>query len=181
MITHHIKRFVSRVATSLAHSLPISPLSGELEGSGNWRGPVVRGGAILFLILALASCSVDIPQNASQSDSLPHITPDYSSTVIPSNIAPLNFQILDEADAYVTRIFGEQGDDIIVEGKEVQIAVDKWHSLLSANRGGTLQVDVFLKRGDAWTQCQTLSMEVAEEDIDEWISYRLIEIGRAHV
>ena len=184
MITHHIKRFVSRVASFLAHSLPISPhlspLRGaggvrELERSGSWRAPVVRGGAILFLILALASCSVDIPQNASQSDSLPHITPDYSSTVIPPNIAPLNFQILDEADAYVTRFFGEKGDDIIVEGKEVQIAEDKWHSLLNANRGGTLQVDVFLKRGDDWSQCQTLSMEVAEEDIDEWISYRLIE------
>lgn len=175
MITHHIKRFVSRVASPLSPSLPISPLSGELNGSGSWRNPVVRGGAVLFLILVLASCSVDIPQNASQSDSLPHITPDYSSTVIPPNIAPLNFQILDEADAYVTRIFGEQGDDIIVEGKEVQIAVDKWHSLLNANRGGTLQVEVFLKRGDDWTQCQTLSMEVAEEGIDEWISYRLIE------
>ena len=52
MITHHIKRFVSRVASFLAHSLPISPhlspLRGaggvqELEGSGGWRGPGTGG------------------------------------------------------------------------------------------------------------------------------------------
>ena len=44
MITHHIKRFVSRVASSLAHSLPISPhLFPSLPSQGSWRGPGAGG------------------------------------------------------------------------------------------------------------------------------------------
>jgi hypothetical protein len=40
------------------------------------------------------------------------IHPDYTNTVIPPNIAPLNFLIREKGTKYYVRIYSEQGKDI---------------------------------------------------------------------
>jgi len=41
-------------------------------------------------------------------DRLPHMSPDYTDTVIPANIAPLNFSLREPGRRYLVRISGEE-------------------------------------------------------------------------
>ena len=43
--------------------------------------------------MGLSACSVSIPENYTQADTLPKIYPDYIDVTIPVNIAPLAFQL----------------------------------------------------------------------------------------
>ena len=75
------------------------------------------------------------------------ISPDYSSTVIPPNIAPLNFMVKEEGSHYLVKIYSQKGEAIEVSSRsaKIQIPEDSWHKLLEQNKGNELHFDIFVK------------------------------------
>ncbi len=107
----------------------------------------------------------------------PSIRPDYCGTVIPPNIAPLNFLVQESGSHYCVRIYSKQGEPIEVFSRSPKIVIpeDSWHELLNMNRGEQLYFDVFVKtRNDRWDRFSTITNKIACEDIDGFLVYRKI-------
>ncbi|MCK4375379.1 MAG: PD40 domain-containing protein, partial [Candidatus Brocadiae bacterium] len=107
----------------------------------------------------------------------PRIRPDYTDTVIPPNIAPLNFCVEEEGRRYVVKIRSEKGEGISVHSRtgEIAIPLRPWRRLLEANRGRELLFDVYVQAPDAhWDRFDTITNTIAREEIDGYLTYRLI-------
>jgi len=114
---------------------------------------------------------------------LPHIHPDYRDTVIPSNIAPLNFLVQEDGSHYYVKIYSEQGEPIEVFSCSPKILIPQkqWHELLKINRGNQLQFDVFVKtKNDQWNLFSTITNKIANEDIDGFLIYRKMHPTHTH-
>lgn len=130
-----------------------------------------------FLLLAcIASSCIGSYQDAAPSSEPLSIYPDYTDVVVPANIAPLNFNILNEADASVAVLSGA-GMSIQAKGPGIRISEKKWKKLLEQSRGNSIEVDVYSKKDGRWSKYESFAIQVAEEDIDPYITYRLIEPG----
>ncbi|MBN2410180.1 PD40 domain-containing protein [candidate division KSB1 bacterium] len=114
---------------------------------------------------------------AQRVDKLPVIDPDYTNTVIPPNIAPLNFRVDEPGRQYYVKIYSLSGDTIHIMGKMNRIIIprNEWKELLTTNKGQNYFVDIFVKeeRGQ-WLQYKTISNKIAPEEIDSHLAYRLI-------
>ena len=134
---------------------------------------------LVVAILLLSSCGnhPDVPSSAKEVKSLPEIFPDYCNVTVPCNIAPLNFMLpADEYGACVARISTPDGQQQTYgKGVKVQIPEDEWHSMLDASKGKTMKVEVWGQQKDEWLAFSPFEIHVAEEPIDEYLSYRLIE------
>ncbi|MFC1558454.1 TolB family protein [candidate division KSB1 bacterium] len=109
---------------------------------------------------------------------LPKIRPDYFDTVIPVNIAPLNFLIEEEGEHYYVRIYSSKGEDIYVSAKDgkIKIPMNQWKRLLELNRGNELYFDVYIKRGDGeFIKFDSIINLISDEEIDKYLVYRLIK------
>lgn len=106
----------------------------------------------------------------------PRMGPDYADTVIPPNIAPLNFLVREPGARYRVRIRAEQGDPIEIESRSPKIVIPekRWHRLLAANRGRELAFDVLVRTEDRWLRFDAFSLTIANEDIDGHLVYRRI-------
>ena len=121
----------------------------------------------------LAGCSAQPPREFTETNQTATIHPEYGSTVIPYNIAPLNFGYQDEGKAYITELkAGEQS--LVMKGKSTDWKVKKWHKLLEANKGKAIEVNTYIKTDDGWKKYRPIKWQVAEEPIDPYISYRII-------
>ena len=108
----------------------------------------------------------------------PRIRPDYTDTVIPSNIAPLNFMVCEPGTAYLIKIRSDSEDSIEIFSRKNKIRIPqrKWKALLKANRGKKIYFDVYVRSSqDDWKRYQPISNPIAGADIDSHIAYRLIE------
>ena len=108
---------------------------------------------------------------------LPKIRPDYSGTVIPANIAPLNFVVMEEGSQYCVRIRSTNGEQIEVNSRSANIAIPcgRWRRLLEANLGQQLKFDIFVKdKSGQWTRYETVTNAIAAEAIDDYLVYRRI-------
>ena len=113
-----------------------------------------------------------------QTDRPAAIRPDYAATVIPPNIAPLNFAVREPGSAYVVRIRSTRGQPIEVAGRSSRITIppEAWRRLLEANRGEDLCFDIYVRGDDArWLKFQTITNRIAREDIDAYLVYRKIK------
>ena len=108
----------------------------------------------------------------------PTIKPDYSDTVIPANIAPLNFVVCEPGIGYSVQIHSQNSEPVEVFSKtgKIKIPLGAWRSLLSSNRGEELFFDVYVMDEDrAWSRYETITNNIAKENIDAYIAYRLIK------
>lgn len=129
----------------------------------------------IALLMADAACRrTEVPAlNVADAAEEAVITPDYTSLIIPPNIAPLNFRIEMPGEEYIARASaGEMS--ITAAGNPVRWNADDWTELLSAARGGEVEYQIFVRNGNQWCRYR-FSNNVAEEEIDPWLSYRLIE------
>lgn len=118
-----------------------------------------------------------IPAEWVAAHRLPRIRPTYVGTVIPPNIAPLNFVVEEPGVAYRVRVHAANGEsiDIASEGPSVVIPIRPWKKLLGQNRGGRISIDVYARDpGNQWTRFDTIENRVAMEDIDSHLVYRLL-------
>jgi hypothetical protein len=137
---------------------------------------LLRGLFVLFGGLFLTCNPVQIKEY-SQLDRLPTIAPEYIDTVIPPNIAPLNFVIKEPAKQYFVKISSLNGTAIEISSKnpKVDIPIKAWRRLLSQNKGQELKLEIyFLDLNDKWTKFKTITNRIAEEEIDKYLVYRLL-------
>ncbi|MFH1881271.1 MAG: hypothetical protein ABIL62_01000 [Planctomycetota bacterium] len=108
------------------------------------------------------------------------IRPDYTGTIIPPNIAPLNFFIQQDGSGYFVKIYSKKGKPIEIFSNTpgIMIPDNRWHELLNTNRGEQLSFDVFVKMAnDQWNRFSTITNKIAGEDIDTFLVYRKIRPG----
>jgi hypothetical protein len=106
------------------------------------------------------------------------IRPDYTDTVIPPNIAPLNFIILEPGTKYIAKIHSANGKAFSVSSRngKIKIPLRPWRSLLQANRGGKLLFELYVKDEHGnWSRYQRIENTIARQNIDSHIAYRLIK------
>ena len=139
---------------------------------------------IATLAAVLVSCGKHkyvVPTDFAQIDSIAPIYPDYTDIVVPPNIAPLNFALPVTGATEMAVLFeGEKEGKLVAgAGKELKVDIDsaEWHRLLEQNRGAGIRVSIFACMPQGWVRFQPHSLKVAEEDIDPYLSYRLIEPG----
>jgi len=124
---------------------------------------------------------ITIEQHSSINRSA-SIHPDYNDTVIPPNIAPLNFKVQEDGKYYYVKIYSTEGKPIEIFSKKPEITIPEksWHRLLDLNRGKPLYLEIFMQsQNDQWYRFQTASSRIAPEDIDRFVVYRKIHPGHA--
>ncbi|MBO7050823.1 MAG: PD40 domain-containing protein [Bacteroidaceae bacterium] len=122
---------------------------------------------IASFVLLLAGCS------HRTADTGKGMFPDYSDVTIPCNIAPLNFRI-DGAGKISVTVKGNSGEYRFTGRKGlVKFPVSKWHSMLEAEKGSSLNVNV--EWNNDGNRSQSFTWTVASDSIDRYMSYRLIE------
>ena len=129
-------------------------------------------------LMGLMDCNETV-ENAKQESALPQIYPDYAGVTVPVNIAPLCFNMADEAaqriDAVVT---DSHGNELHCQGDEsVDFDLDGWHTLLGQNAGDSLTVTVSARYDDGWHTYRPFSVYVSPDSIDYGLCYRLIAPG----
>ena len=128
---------------------------------------------IIVAALALTACQTSVPETYTQKDETPAIYPDYTDVTIPVNIAPLTFQMDQEADEVVARLsYGDE--EMICGGEKVQPDLDDWHALAEKAKGHDITVEVYARHGEEWTRFKPFAFHVSPDSIDPWLSYRLI-------
>lgn len=134
------------------------------------------------VMMTFVSCSktFNVPQNASPNGKQVSLFPDYTDVTIPPNIAPLNFMIKSEGNEYVVEIKVNGKTQLVCGGEEdgiVEFDSIEWRKALNENKGKSLQVTVYVNNNGKWTYYKPYNLYVAHEDIDPYLSYRLIEPG----
>jgi len=107
----------------------------------------------------------------------PRLRPDYTGTVIPANIAPLNFLVEEPGTHYRARFYSSRGDPITVvsRSQEIVIPVRPWRRLLDANRGEELRCDIQVRGKDGrWLSFDAITNVISRENIDNYLVYRKI-------
>lgn len=131
------------------------------------------------LAATLQSCDgPSVPANAVAANRKPSLSTDNDGAVLPPNIAPLNFRIMEEGDDFVAHVWSDADrDGFTVSGPEVRMDEETWHGLLQKAKGRSIHCDIYVGKDGTWTRYRTLSNAVATDDIDPYITYRLIEPG----
>jgi hypothetical protein len=117
------------------------------------------------------------PEDYTLVDRPAEIRPDYTGTVIPPNIAPLNFLVIEPGERYLVKIHSAAGDGLTVSSRngKIKIPASKWCSLLGKNRGNELFFDIYVEtQDDRWSRYDTITNTIAKEDIDTYITYRFM-------
>lgn len=132
--------------------------------------------------MLMSSCQkkANVPTSFQTLSEQANIYPDYRDVIIPANIAPLNFLVKDSlAHDFVVELKGEKGASIVTGNGEGVIQIDTiaWRQMLQDNRGGKITVSIYTEHETGWVSYQPHTLTVAEEDIDPYLSYRLIEPG----
>ena len=138
--------------------------------------------ASLGILAVVVACKpkAEVPAQFAEAETEVNIYPDYKDVVVPPNIAPLNFIVCDSiATAYVVQFKGNGKGLLTAAADDAVVKIDttEWRSLLMGNKGSDISVDVYAKRPDGWIHFKPYKIGVAEEPIDAFLSYRLIEPG----
>jgi hypothetical protein len=131
---------------------------------------------LLLVLLVPGACTPGGWQESSPVQETPSLYPDYTDIVIPCNIAPLNFNILNPADACVAVLSGPDGK-LVLRGPEIRIPEKAWKRMTTSARGGAIQGTVYVRRDGKWLSLPVFRMEVSADEIDPYVTYRLIEPG----
>ena len=132
----------------------------------------------LLTLLVLISCTRNV-ENPEQVYSIPSIYPDYIDVTIPVDIAPMNFEIEDEAvECIDVAVKGSKGGEMHVQGAYADFDVDKWHELTEQNEGGELTFTVCVQKEGKWLQYEDFKMYVSKYHLDDYgLTYRRIAPG----
>ncbi len=136
-----------------------------------------------IIIITLTACVLFsrkgiVPEKYEENHHAPRMHPDYSNTVIPPNIAPLNFVVLEPGLHHIVNIHSTHGNPITVFSKNTQIRIPltQWKKLLGDNSGQAIVFDVYVEHEkNKWRRFEPISIQIAQEKIDSFLSYRLIE------
>jgi len=133
--------------------------------------------AIFYVLTRDETVSIKTYTDISRA---PAVYPDYTDLVIPSNIAPLNFEIQEPGEKYFVRIYTSANEDIEIVSRKTQIIIPlkKWRKLLRANQGKVLFYDVYVMNANGtWQRYETISNNISNEneEIDSHLVYRRLK------
>ena len=132
---------------------------------------------IIFITIFFVACQSHFPIEG-ESNRKVEIYPDYREVTIPHNIAPMNFNVIEEGD-FALRIEGI--DDNIIEikaqGGWFDIPAKQWRTLISQSKGQTLTFTILEHQQGRWIATEPFAMNVANEEIDPYLAYRLLVPG----
>lgn len=138
---------------------------------------------LIFTLLLgglLTACKQEavVPTDSRPATAALQMYPDYRDVTLPPNIAPLNFMVRNAADNYVAT-FEAKGSQVVAGREDGKIEIDttEWRALTRAARGGDIKVTVYAETDGTWQRYPEYTLHVAQEDIDPYLSYRLIEPG----
>ena len=124
--------------------------------------------------LILTACQqAKVPDSYTESAEQAAIYPDYRDVTVPVNIAPLHFELTNNADEAVTRFSGG-GAEIVCDGVKAMPSIDDWRELTAKTKGDKITVEVFARQQDQWKRYKPFNIYVSPDSIDPWLSYRLI-------
>lgn len=138
---------------------------------------------IFFTIVlsVLATGCTPSPHDVQKVDSLPEIFPDYVGVTVPTDIAPLNFNVLgDDVESVHVSIKGDDGSELIASGRAnlADFDLSDWHDLLEANKGKTLSVTVCAEIAGQWKEYKAFPIFVSVHALEEYgLTYRRIAPG----
>lgn len=121
-----------------------------------------------------------LPETFAEAGVPANIYPDYMDVVVPPNIAPLNFIVRDSlAEGYVAQLQGGGEELLAAAGADGKVQMDSvaWRRLLVGSKGSDVTVSIYGERPDGWVRFKSFTFSVAQEPIDAFLSYRLIEPG----
>lgn len=133
----------------------------------------------LLMLFLFTACTKSVKQ-ARETERLPSIYPDYIGVTIPAEIAPLNFEVtekgIERVDVTVT---GSRSSKLHIQKRQAEFDINDWHTLTTANRGGTLTVSVCTKLANGtWKRYKNFNIYVSEYPLDDYgLTYRRIRPG----
>ena len=130
----------------------------------------------LVFLLLLSACN-PLLRESDPTDEPLEISPDYTSVIIPPNIAPLNFQIGNEGNDFRVEISNSKNRSIRIGDRDgtIKIPMRTWKKMLGEDRGGTLTITVYRKTGrNRWEKFTEIRNEISQEEIDPYIAFRKI-------
>ena len=132
----------------------------------------------ITLVLFLASCSRVPEGEIQQINHQAHIYPDYRDVTIPVNIAPLNFLVEEEGDAFLLKLSVLNTQYILTSRDgDFRISEKKWRRMLQENTGNDINYELFLKKKGSWYQFLPFSNHISDARVDPYVYYRLIHPG----
>ena len=135
---------------------------------------------IIVAVITAVSISCQKGGAVDQYTSIPReaqIKPDYSNTVIPPNIAPLNFAIQEPGTKFFVKIHATNGTalDIRSRNPKIKIPIKQWKRLLEENKTNKLFFDIYAYRPKSgWQKYQSITNTIANEKIDSYLVYRFM-------
>ncbi|MBN2697491.1 MAG: PD40 domain-containing protein [Bacteroidales bacterium] len=117
------------------------------------------------------------PDEYEQSGEAPEIYPDYTSVVIPPNIAPMNFRIKNPGKVSIAELSNNRNTTLRVKSRtgQVKIPQKKWKRLLEEGKGGMLTISIYRKtKKNRWEMLAPVVNEIASDRIDPYIAFRKI-------
>ena len=137
---------------------------------------LLHAGYLVLAGLLIASCRPGPDLSAATPvEREPRLDPDYTSLVIPPNIAPLNFRIVENGRDFVVRISSDAAPSFELRCPDgrCRIGLATWREMLDRNRGKRIYYDVYARNEDGtWVQFQRITNTIADDPIDSYVVYR---------
>ncbi|MBN1562033.1 hypothetical protein EH223_13250, partial [candidate division KSB1 bacterium] len=138
--------------------------------------------SIIYYLIAIAMSMLLCSWQYDMSDHMsstrpPRLEPDYSDLVIPPNIAPMNFVILEAGEKFAVDIYADSSSAIRLRSRSPRIVIParSWRHLLHRSVGRPIYFDIFVYTADqGWTKYQRITNRVAQEPIDRYLVYRFL-------
>lgn len=128
----------------------------------------------IYLISALTIVGCDNIDKFTSSNELPNIYPDYVGITIPTNIAPLNFSMVDdEVDCMSVTLSNSLGDKYETTSGYAKFDIDEWKKIVNKSKGDTILVEVLARKNGEWTKYKPFDIYVSSDTLaDRGITYR---------
>lgn len=141
--------------------------------------------SIHYLLIAIllqsmmCSCSHSAITPDAQSNKPVALFPDYTGVTFPCNIAPPNFRIMEEGEAYYTEIGSGDQTFISVRSQDSSVVLppDKWEKLLKQAAGNNIYIRIYILQNGKWIQFPEITNSISSSSIDPYLVYRLIYPG----
>ena len=130
--------------------------------------------AICAIALRSSCTSPSGPDSYNETQRKPQIYPEYTDVTIPCNIAPMNFMVAENCEEAVAKFTYGNEEAVYGDGTKIIITENDWKNMTAEAKGKSIKVDVYTRNGGSWTKFKSFSLNVAADEIDPYISYRLI-------
>lgn len=139
-------------------------------------------GRTIVLLLTILGCITGCDSRICISDYTQEeasIWPDYKDVTIPPNIAPLNFSWKNGSGSNTALLIISGKDTLYVHSSNGSFDIPQrpWQRLLQKARGKQLTCIVCQQQESGWKALEPFQINVAEEEIDPYLAYRLIPPG----